>query len=101
MPIHTNKKQQHIYKFEISMPMKIHIAVLWLITSRSSHRNSEIYNVSVFRVEVYMGLSHREEKKLRIFENRVLRSIFGSKKDEDRGEWRKLHSLEPHQISSR
>ena len=33
----------------------------------------------------------REELRLRVFENRVLRRIFGLKKDEATGEWRKLH----------
>jgi len=33
----------------------------------------------------------REERRLRVFENRVLRRIFGPKRDEVRGEWRKLH----------
>jgi hypothetical protein len=32
----------------------------------------------------------REEHRLRVFENRVLRRIFGSKRDEVTGEWRKL-----------
>jgi hypothetical protein len=32
----------------------------------------------------------RKERRLRVFENRVLRRIFGSKKDEVTGEWRKL-----------
>jgi len=36
----------------------------------------------------------REEHWLRVFENRVLRRIFGPKRDEVRGEWRKLHSEE-------
>jgi len=31
-----------------------------------------------------------EERRLRVFENRVLRSIFGPKRDEVTGEWRKL-----------
>jgi hypothetical protein len=35
-----------------------------------------------------------EESKLRVFENRVLRRIFGPKRDEVRGEWRKLHNKE-------
>jgi hypothetical protein len=30
----------------------------------------------------------REEHRLRVFENRVLRRIFGSKRDEERGDWR-------------
>jgi len=36
----------------------------------------------------------REERRLRVFENRVLRRVFGSKKDEVTGEWRKLHNKE-------
>jgi hypothetical protein len=36
-------------------------------------------------------LTLREEHRLRVFENRVLRRIFGPKKDEVTGEWRKLH----------
>jgi hypothetical protein len=45
----------------------------------------------------------REESRLRVFENRVLRRIFGSKRDEVTGEWGTLHNEElndqyPHQI---
>jgi hypothetical protein len=36
----------------------------------------------------------KEERRLRVFENRVLRRIFGSKGDEITGEWRKLHNEE-------
>jgi hypothetical protein len=36
----------------------------------------------------------REERRLRVFENRELRRIFGSKRDEVTGEWRKLHNME-------
>jgi hypothetical protein len=36
----------------------------------------------------------REERRLWVFENRVLRRIFGSKRDEVTGEWRKLHNEE-------
>jgi len=35
----------------------------------------------------------REERTLRVFENRVLRRIFGPKRDEVAEEWRKLHSV--------
>jgi hypothetical protein len=35
-----------------------------------------------------------------VFENRVLRGIFGPKKDEVTGEWRKLHSEELHKLYS-
>ena len=36
----------------------------------------------------------REERRLRVFENRVLRRIFGPKRDEVIREWRKLHNEE-------
>jgi hypothetical protein len=36
----------------------------------------------------------REEHRLRVFENRVLRRIFGPKRDEVTGEWRRLHKKE-------
>jgi hypothetical protein len=35
-----------------------------------------------------------KERKLRVFENRVLRRIFGPKRNEVTGEWRKLHNEE-------
>jgi hypothetical protein len=35
-----------------------------------------------------------EERRLRVFENRMLRRIFGSKRDEVMGDWRKLHNEE-------
>jgi hypothetical protein len=37
-----------------------------------------------------------KEHRLRVFENRVLRRIFGPKRDEVTGEWRKLHNEELH-----
>jgi hypothetical protein len=36
----------------------------------------------------------REERRLKVFENRVLRKVFGPKRDEVIGEWRKLHNEE-------
>jgi hypothetical protein len=36
----------------------------------------------------------REERRLKVFENRVLRRVFGPKRDEVTGEWRKLHNEE-------
>jgi hypothetical protein len=36
----------------------------------------------------------REERRLRVFENRVLRKVFGPKMDEATGKWRKLHNEE-------
>jgi hypothetical protein len=47
---------------------------------------------------VKLGLSHREEHKLRMFENRVLRRIFGPKMEEEAGGWRRLHHEELHNL---
>jgi hypothetical protein len=41
-----------------------------------------------------------EEHRLRLFENRVLRRIFGPKKDDVKGGWRKLHNVELHNLHS-
>ena len=40
------------------------------------------------------SLTLREERRLRVFENRVLRRVFGPKRDKVTGEWRKLHNEE-------
>jgi hypothetical protein len=45
------------------------------------------------------SLTLREEHRLRVFENRVLRRIFGSKREED-GSWRKLCNDELHKLYS-
>ena len=45
----------------------------------------------------------REEHRLRVFgvfEKKVLRKIFGTKRDEITGEWRKLHNAEQHALYS-
>jgi hypothetical protein len=42
----------------------------------------------------------REERRLSFFENRVLRRIFGSKRDEVTGEWRRLHNKELYALHS-
>ena len=39
-------------------------------------------------------LTLREERRLRVSENRVLRRVFGPKRDEVTGDWRKLHNEE-------
>jgi hypothetical protein len=43
-------------------------------------------------------LTLREEHRLRVFENRMLRRIFGPKRDEVTGSWTKLHTEELHNI---
>jgi hypothetical protein len=46
-----------------------------------------------------VSITLREEHRLRVFdENRVLRRIFGSRRDEVTGDWRKLHNEELHNL---
>jgi hypothetical protein len=49
---------------------------------------------------VKLGLTLREEHRLRVFENMVLRRIFGPKRDEVSGEWRRLHNEELNDLYS-
>jgi hypothetical protein len=60
---------------------------------------SIILPVVLYRSETW-SLALREEHKLRMFENRVLRRIFGLKRDEVTGEWRKTHNEELHDLYS-
>jgi hypothetical protein len=46
------------------------------------------------------SLTLREECRLRVFENKVLRRIFGPKRDEVTGEWRRLHNKELYALYS-
>ena len=46
------------------------------------------------------SLTLREEKKLRVFENMVLRRIFGPRRDKVTGEWRRLHNEEQNDLYS-
>jgi hypothetical protein len=58
----------------------------------------KIYRTIILPVVLYgcetWSRTLREERRLRVFENRVLRRVFGPKRDEVRGEWRKLHNEE-------
>jgi hypothetical protein len=58
----------------------------------------KIYKTIILPVSLYgcetWSLTLREEHRLMVFENRVLRRIFGPTRDELTGEWRKLHSGE-------
>jgi hypothetical protein len=64
----------------------------------------KIYKTVLLPVVLYgcetWSLTLREEHRVRVFENRVLRRIFEPKMDEVRGEWRKLHNEELHILYS-
>jgi hypothetical protein len=69
-----------------------------LLSSRLLSRNVKvkIYKTIILSVVLYgcvtWSVTLREENRLRVFENRVLRRIFGPKRDEVTGELRKLHN---------
>jgi len=71
-----------------------------LLSSRLLSKNLkiEIYRTIILPVVLYgcetWSLTLREERKLRVFENMVLRNIFGPGRDEVTGEWRRLHNEE-------
>ncbi|KAJ4450632.1 hypothetical protein ANN_02061 [Periplaneta americana] len=70
----------------------------------SKNLKVRIYKTVILPVLLYgcetWTLTLREEHRLRVFENKVLRKIFGAKRDEVTGEWRKLHNTELHALYS-
>jgi hypothetical protein len=63
-----------------------------------------VYKTIILPVVLYgcetWSLTLREEHRLRVFENKVLRRIFGPKRDEVMGGWRELHNEELHGLYS-
>jgi hypothetical protein len=82
----------------------IRSTVFYLPASFSRNVKVKKYKTIILLVVSYgcgtWYLTLREEHRLRVFENRVLRRIFGPKRDEVTGEWRKLHSEELHILYS-
>jgi hypothetical protein len=76
------------------------------LSSRLLSKNIKIriYKTIILPVVLYgcetWSLILREENRLRVFENRVLRRIFGPERDEVTGDWRKLHNEELHSLNS-
>jgi hypothetical protein len=70
----------------------------------SKNLKIRIYKTIILPVVLYgcetWCLTLREEHRLRVFENRMLRRIFGPKSDKVTGEWRKLHNKELHDLYS-
>ena len=64
----------------------------------SKNLKTKIYITTILPVVLYgcetWSLTLKEERRLRVFENRVLRRAFGPKRDDVTGEWRKLHNKE-------
>jgi len=70
------------------------------LSSRLLYKNFKIkiYRTIILPVVLYVcetwSLTLREQRRLRLFENRLLRRIFGPKRNELKGEWRKVHNEE-------
>ncbi|KAJ4438965.1 hypothetical protein ANN_14919 [Periplaneta americana] len=89
-------------KRRINMGNACYYSVEKLLSSSLQSKNLKvrIYKTVILPVVLYgcetWTLIEREEHRLRVFENKVLRKIFGAKQDEVTGEWRKLHNAELH-----
>jgi len=83
-----------------------HFSVQHLLSSRLLSKNLKIkiYRTIILRVVLYgcetWSLTLREERKLRVLENMVLRRIYGPRRDEVTGEWRRLHNEELNDLYS-
>jgi hypothetical protein len=70
----------------------------------SKNLNVKIHRTIILPLVLYgcetWSLILREEVRLRVFENRVVRRVFGPKRDQVTGEWRKLHNEEHNLYNS-
>jgi len=97
----TNKNSiQEEIKSRLKLGNDCYYSVYNLLSSSlvSRHLKIEIYRTIILPIVLYgcetWSLTFREERRLEAFENRVLRRLFGLKRDEVKGEWRKLHKEE-------
>jgi hypothetical protein len=84
---------EYLKSFEISIT--IFSPKSFVLPSYTKNLKIKIYKTVILPVVLYecetLSLTLGEEHRLRVFENRVLRKIFGPKREED-GPWRKLHN---------
>ena len=104
----SNKYKWHRgeIKRRINMGNACYYSLEKILSSRllSKKLNVKTYKTIILPVVLYgcetWSLTLRKEHRLRVFENKVLRKIFGANKDEIIGEWRKLHNAELHALYS-
>jgi hypothetical protein len=103
----TTVLNQNYIQEEITSKMKSGIySVLNILSAGLQSKNikNNVYRTIVLPVVLYgcetRSLTLRGERKLGLSENRVLGRIFGPKRDEVTGEWRKLHNEEPKDLYS-
>ena len=91
----TNNMREEI-KRRINIGKACYYSLEKILSSRLLSKKLKVktYKTIILPVVLYgcetWSLTLREEHRLRVFENKVLRKIFGDKKDEITGEWRKL-----------
>ena len=106
----TTLTNQKYFKEEIKSRLKsdnaCYHSVQNLLSCSLLSKNIEIrkYRTIILSVFLYgcetWSLTLREKRRLRVLENRLLRGIFGPKRDEVTGEWRKLHNEELNDLYS-
>jgi hypothetical protein len=106
----TTVTNQNLIQEEIKMRLNsgnaCYHSVQNILSSRLLSKNVKvrIYKTVILPVVLYgcetWFLTIREEHKLRVFQNRVLRRIFGPKRVRVTGGWRKLHNEELHNLYS-
>ena len=100
MSLRNQNSIQEEIKSRLKSGNACYYSVQNVLSSRLLSKNLKIkiYRTIILPVVLYGGetwsLTLREECRLRVFENRVLRRVFGSKRDEVTGEWRKLRNAE-------
>jgi hypothetical protein len=82
------------------MSVGVQSFVFWFSIQKYTDQDIQKFNFSVvlYGCETW-SLIFKEEHKLRVYENRVLRRIVGPNRDEVTGEWWKLHNEEHHALS--
>ena len=99
-------KKLHKTKEEWILFTACYHSVQSLLSSRLLSKNlkTKIYRTIILPVVLYgcetLSLTLREERRLRVFENRVPRRIFGPKRDEVTREWGRLHTEELNYLHS-
>jgi hypothetical protein len=104
----TTARNQNLIKEEIKRRLNLgnawyhSVQNLFLSCLLSKNAKIRTYEIINFPVVLYgyetWSLTLRGEQRLKVFENRMFRRIFGPKRDEVTGGWRKLHNEELHNL---
>jgi len=100
----TTLKNQSSMQEEFKSRLKLGNACYYLVQNLlsssllSKNLKLKVYRIIILPIVLYgcetWSLTLREERRLRVFEKRMLRRVFGPKRDEVTGRWRKLHNEE-------